>query len=86
MLNQWNSHKYRVEPIHTMWQIVEKIQAPDTHVSPGDWDSKVSSSPWVLKSEMITMSIAGSSLKPAKKDAIGLATSADGVSFHKTLQ
>ena len=56
---------------------------PILRVSPGAWDSKVSSSPWVLKSDNGYMMYYRGSSAPCKNDAIGLATSTDGVSFHK---
>lgn len=56
---------------------------PILHVSPGAWDSKVSSSPWVLKIGNDYMMYYRGSSQACKQDAIGLATSADGVSFHK---
>lgn len=52
-------------------------------VSPGRWDSKVSSSPWVMKGENGYLMYYRGSSAACKQDAIGLATSADGVTFQK---
>jgi len=56
---------------------------PILTVCPGEWDSKVSSSPWVLKSENGYLMYYRGSSEACKQDAIGLATSADGITFQK---
>lgn len=56
---------------------------PILTVSPGRWDSKVSSSPWVMKGENGYLMYYRGSSAACKHDAIGLATSADGVTFQK---